>query len=68
MAVLSRSPTPARWRGSKEILDLLTEPPKVGDLFRHKVERADIGEPVGRAAKAMLDEDFSQVPVYEGSN
>ena len=54
--------------GLEEILDLLTEPPKVGDLFRHKVERADIGEPVGRAAKAMLDEDFSQVPVYEGSN
>jgi CBS domain-containing protein len=54
--------------GLEAIVELLTKPPKVGDIFRHKVERADVGEPVGRAAKAMLDGNFSQLPVYDGSH
>jgi hypothetical protein len=53
--------------GLEAILERLTRPPLLGDLFRGPVVRAGASEAVGRAAKAMLDGDFSQVPVYDGS-
>ncbi|HWQ23387.1 MAG TPA: CBS domain-containing protein [Gaiellaceae bacterium] len=60
-------PHPDTVASLESILERLTRPPKVGELFRHRVERADVGEPIGRAAKAMLDGNFSQVPVYDAS-
>ena len=47
------------------ILEKLSNPPKLVPLFEVKVVSCKIAEPVGRAAKAMLDGSFSQLPVYD---
>ena len=48
------------------ILEQLRRPPKLGDLFRARVISSSASAPIGQAAKAMLDGNFSQTPVYEG--
>lgn len=48
------------------ILEQLRRPPKLGDLFRVRVVVSSASAPIGQAAKAMLDGNFSQMPVYDG--
>lgn len=49
----------------ESILEKLKNPPKVSPRFNVEVATCEADEPIGRAAKAMLDGNFSQLPVYE---
>ncbi len=53
-------------RTMERIADLLVDPPRVGELFRRRVFHVESDEPIGRAVKVMLDESYSQIPVYDG--
>lgn len=61
-------PHPTTVEKLQTILDRLSSPPKLGDLFPSSVVQADISEPVGKAARAMLEGNFSQLPIYEGEH
>jgi CBS domain-containing protein len=47
------------------ILEKLRDPPKLVPAFNVPVVTCEVAQPVGHAAKAMLDGGFSQLPVYE---
>ena len=49
------------------IRDELLSPVRLVDLFRPPVEICSPSDPIGVAAKRMLDGSFSQVPVYSGN-
>ncbi len=49
------------------IRDELLSPVKLVDLFRPPVEICSPSDPIGVAAKRMLDGSFSQLPVYSGN-
>jgi hypothetical protein len=50
----------------EQIARLLVDPPEVGEFFRGDVFRLQLIDPIGTATKAMLEESFSQIPVYDG--
>ena len=49
------------------IRDELLSPVRLVDLFRPPVEICSPSDPIGVAAKRMLDGSFSQLPVYSGN-
>jgi predicted transcriptional regulator len=49
----------------EQIAGLLTQPPAVESLGTMKVTTFSPTDRIGKAAKAMLEDDFSQVPVYQ---
>ncbi len=56
-------------RAVREIMHILTlmqDPPRVIPLFQQEVFYMTVDDPVAVAAYAMVERDFSQVPVYEG--
>ena len=49
------------------ILKRLNDPPQLGAMFATKVKQAGADEMIGRAAALMLEGNFSQLPIYEGT-
>lgn len=58
-------PHPATVSKLEAILEKLRDPPKLSPLFNVAVVSCEVAEPVGRAARAMLEGSFSQLPVYD---
>jgi hypothetical protein len=51
----------------ESIFQLLTDPPKIIPFFQSAVYALSVGDPIAVAVKTMLEESFSQVPVYDGT-
>lgn len=51
----------------ERIAEQLERPPRVSALRRQEVVTCAPGEPIAVAATRMLEGDFAQIPIYEGS-
>jgi len=50
----------------ENIASLLRNPSKVMPLFQTKVYKLLVSDPIAKAVRAMFDQSFSQIPIYDG--
>lgn len=49
----------------EHLASLLLDPPKIIPQFQSKVYTLSVGDPVAKAVKAMFEQSFSQIPIYD---